>query len=196
MKSIGFCPRGWLVSPSPQFRRPSVQHPRRVLPYRGVANTEDLAKRNCSKIVSRPNTESKSPFSKLVYLPYHVHVVGTEWHRHFTKGVRTGRHLVVLLVWVASCAPHGHHTSISIYATVSLPPTPRPALTKRVSELFPGEGFRSNTDFENKFPFPVRTIAVTRLKEVIQLVLRRSFYAVLNTKLVGNFYGLGDVFCC
>ncbi|KAF8489483.1 hypothetical protein F5888DRAFT_1196650 [Russula emetica] len=120
--------------------------------------------------------------------------MGTEWHRHFTEGVRMWRHLVVLLVWVASCASHGYHTSISIYATVSLPPTPRPALTKRVSELYPGEGFRSNTGFEKKFLFAVRTIVVTRLKKVIQLVLRRSFYAVLNTKLVGKFYGLGDVF--
>jgi hypothetical protein len=40
-------------------------------------------------------------------------------------------------VWVVSCEPHGYHTSVSIRATVSPSPTPCPALTKRVSELYP-----------------------------------------------------------
>jgi hypothetical protein len=129
-----------------------------------------------------------------MYLPYRVHVVGiAEWHRHFTKGVRMGRHTVVLIVWVASCTPNGYHTTVTICATVSLSPTPRPTLTKRLSELYPGGGFRLNTESEKKFLFPVRTIAVTRHK--------RSYYwfcvdhlCSASTKLVGIFCGLGDVF--
>jgi hypothetical protein len=32
-------------------------------------------------------------------------------------------------------------------------PNPRPALTKRLSELYPGGGFKLNTEFEKKFLF-------------------------------------------
>jgi hypothetical protein len=74
IKSIGFVPRrGWLVSP--QFWSPC-----RVSPYGGVADTEDLAKRTVS--LGLPSNRFASqcgiliPSSKLVYLPYHVHVVG------------------------------------------------------------------------------------------------------------------------
>jgi hypothetical protein len=109
-----------------------------------------------------------------------------------------GRPLVegVLLVWVASCAPHAseYHTSVSFCATMSLSPTPRPTLTNRVSELYPGGGFKSNPESEEKFPFPVCTIEVTRPKKVIQLVLRRSSMRCWY-EVGGNFHGLRDVFC-
>jgi hypothetical protein len=46
MMSIGFVPR--LARVTPISETLSVQPPRRVLPYGGVADTEDLAKRTVS----------------------------------------------------------------------------------------------------------------------------------------------------
>jgi hypothetical protein len=95
-----------------------------------------------------------NPFLATWYLPYHIPIVGTSGIAILLKVVRMGRHLVVLLVWVASCAPHGYHTSVSICATVSLSPTPRRAPTLHVSELYPGGGFRSNTESEKEVSVP------------------------------------------
>lgn len=117
------------------------------------------------------NTESESPFSKLAYLPYHVHVLGTDWHRRFTEGVRMGRHF---LVRVVSCEPHGYHTSISICATMSLYPTPCPALSKRVSELYPGGGFREY-GIRGQVFISWTHFRSDQTQKVIQLVLHRSF---------------------
>jgi hypothetical protein len=53
-------------------------------------------------------------------------------------------------------------------------PNPRPALTKRLSELYPGGGFKLNTESEKKFLFHCTHYRSDQTQKVVQLVLRRS----------------------
>lgn len=85
--------------------------------------------------IRKPN-----PFQRVGVFAVQRPCCGDRVDRYFTKGVQMGRHFVVLLVWVASCAPHRSHTSVSICTTASLFPTPGPALTKHVSKLYPRGG--------------------------------------------------------
>jgi hypothetical protein len=86
------------------------------------------------------------------------------------------------------------HLCIDLRYSVPIPDSTS-ALTKRVSELYIPEEALSNTKFEKKFPFLVRTIAMTRPKRSYNW-FRAGHLCSASTKLVGNFYGLGEVFCC
>jgi hypothetical protein len=52
----------------------------------------------------------------------------------------------------------------------------------------------SKTESEKTFPFLVRTVAVTRPKRSYNWFCVDHLCSA-STTLVGNFYGLGDVFC-
>ena len=107
--------------------------------------TEDLTKR----AVSLGRTESLSA-------SWCICRTRTKWHRHF---------LLKVFEWGATLYVGGVLWTLHLCATALLSPTQRrPALTKHVSELYPGGDFGSISESETKFPLPVRTIVVTTPK--------------------------------
>lgn len=76
---------------SPQFRRPAVQTLRRVLPYGGVVDTEDLAKRAALKSVRVP-IRNPDPFQQ----------VGVFAVPRSRCGDRVDRHLLKVFEWDAT----------------------------------------------------------------------------------------------
>lgn len=100
-----------------------------------------------------------------------------------------GRHLVGVLLYEWRPV---HHMDTNLRYSV---PIPNSKSRTDEAELYsiPEEAL-SNTKSEKKFPFLVRTIAVIRPKRSYNWFCVDRLCSA-STMLVGNFCGLGDVFC-
>lgn len=132
MKSIGFVPRLARVTPVLETRC-TDSTPGFVVWWgrgHGRSRKKNFFSRTALKSVRVP-IRNPDPFQQVGVFAVPRSRCGDRVDRHFTKRVRMGRHLVVLLVWVASCAPHGYDTSVLIDLCHSVP---IPDSTSRINE--------------------------------------------------------------